>query len=118
MGKKEKVNALEFSVNKGIFTKTRLKSLYSDFTSLFIKNPEGFLANVNTWREAIETSAWSGKLNSRIILVFDETFESAFSSPALGRPLSLGAVAVRELSIFFEANKHKGLLDPARGLAS
>ncbi|CAA22351.1 ESCRT III complex subunit, nuclear envelope specific subunit Cmp7 [Schizosaccharomyces pombe] len=93
MGKKEKVNALEFSVNKGIFTKTRLKSLYSDFTSLFIKNPEGFLANVNTWREAIETSAWSGKLNSRIILVFDETFESAFSSPALGRPLSLGAVA-------------------------
>lgn len=83
------------------FRKTRLPALYSDFRSLRTLNPDGYTANIATWRRGLASVARSGLAPSRdsspslLILTTDESLLRALGSKQYGMPLALGAV-VRE----------------------
>ncbi|WBW72357.1 ESCRT III complex subunit Cmp7 [Schizosaccharomyces osmophilus] len=98
---------IDFLKKKDIFKESRLRSLYSDFRNLYSKNPEGFKANIQTWKDAVETASFHNKLKFKLIIRFDESLENAFFSSSFGKPLSLGMIAnyLQEKSVWPEVNE-------------
>ncbi|EPY53617.1 vacuolar sorting protein [Schizosaccharomyces cryophilus OY26] len=93
MAMHEDESLIDFLKKKGIFKESRLRSLFSDFRNLYLKNPEGFKANIDTWKDAIETASFHNKLKSKLTVRFDEDLENSFFSSSFGKPLSLGVIA-------------------------
>ncbi|EPX71188.1 vacuolar sorting protein [Schizosaccharomyces octosporus yFS286] len=112
---------IDFLKKRGIFKESRLRSLYSDLGNLYSKNPEGFNANVQTWKDAIETACFYNKLGSKLIIHFDEGLENAFFSSSFGKPLSLGMIAnyLQEKNVWPNIKEFLHMCEnPDRGLQS
>ncbi|GAO51001.1 hypothetical protein SAICODRAFT_18526 [Saitoella complicata NRRL Y-17804] len=83
------------------FTKARLPSLFSDFTSQRESNPDGYAANVTAWKSAIEAAAKAGAFRNsedRLVLETGPSLLRDASSREWGSPLGLGAVIASLLS--------------------
>jgi charged multivesicular body protein 7 len=85
--------------------RARLPALYSDFRSQRTLNPDGYEANVSTWRRALASIARSGLAPSTkaaatnvLVLDCDDRLPGALESKQYGRPLALGAVVAEALS--------------------
>lgn len=74
--------------------RSRLPSLYSDFSLQRTTNPDGYTANVTAWQAALDHAAQANLLpsDSAFILHPTDALLSALSSSQYGRPLGLGAV--------------------------
>lgn len=73
----------------------RLPSLYSDFRRLRTNNPNGFLANVTTWKTVLSAASRQGVLpntQDTLILHTGEELVSSLATREWGRPLALGTV--------------------------
>lgn len=77
-------------------SKTRLSSLYADFSALQATNPDGYAANIETWRTGLLQAARAGLLPGpdRLNLHTSDELAAVFEIPGLGRPLALQAVIV------------------------
>ena len=86
-----------------ISSKARLTSLYSDFSLLRTTNPEGYEANVKSWRSALEKAGREGLLGNGICTMRTEELEGRLEdkSGGMGKPLGLGVVVVRTLVLVF-----------------
>lgn len=71
-----------------LFTKSRLISLYSDFSKLKEANPEGFEANLIAWKSLINDLFHKCCLQNRFVLVTDGLIESLVL-PDFGKPLAV-----------------------------
>ncbi|TFK30084.1 hypothetical protein FA15DRAFT_580927 [Coprinopsis marcescibilis] len=77
---------------------TRLQALYSDFTRQKHSNPVSFQANVEWWKNALETVVTYGlqdsneSAGSRVILHANSTLQERVKIPKVGKPLALGTV--------------------------
>lgn len=71
------------------FSRSRLRSLYSDFAHLKTHNAEGFDANMSEWKAIL---AGYFERNSSIICFHGKKLESDLEDPLFGRPKSLGLV--------------------------
>ncbi|KAI0889523.1 Snf7-domain-containing protein [Annulohypoxylon maeteangense] len=81
------------------FRRARLPALYSDFRSQRTLNPDGFVANVAAWKQALSSAALAGyapsKSTTRNHLILDLDSDSllrSLESKQFGRPLALGTV--------------------------
>ncbi|KAK3324747.1 hypothetical protein B0T19DRAFT_429356 [Cercophora scortea] len=94
---------LDFLIeNEPGFNRGRLPVLYSDFADQRALNPDGYKANIATWRRGLAAITRSGLAPARkatapstLILTCDEQLIRALESPKYGRPLGLATV-VRE----------------------
>ncbi|GAB7362299.1 hypothetical protein MBLNU230_g2317t1 [Neophaeotheca triangularis] len=82
-------------------SRARLASLYSDFTSQKVTNPDGYHANSIAWLRALSLASKEGLLpaqtgagaqHDRFTLHTGEELVRALQAPDLGRPLALNAV--------------------------
>lgn len=73
------------------FKKTRLPSLYSDFSHLVDSNPEGYEANIQAWSELFKQCLEQRIFGSPFILPGTE-LASKLSNSELGEPKGLGLV--------------------------
>ena len=80
--------------------RARLPSLFSDFTVQRHTNPDGFTANVNTWKDVLYKASLSGLIpgqdgsTRRFSLETGPHLLQMLESKAWGRPLALNAVIV------------------------
>ncbi len=79
----------------------RLPSLYSDFTPQRYSNPDGFVANVEAWQQALATAAQAAMLPANggssadtLSLRTGEGLLQALETKEWGRPLALETVIV------------------------
>lgn len=73
--------------------RSRLPSLFSDFSRLSETNRDGYEANVKAWTDALSRSLLSESLDgSKLCLVADSALGESLTSSTWGRPLSLGVV--------------------------
>ena len=83
------------------YIRVRLRSLYSDFRQLRHINPDGYNANISAWQTALSNGvrqglcpAVGGAESDLLILRTSDQLLEALETKDLGRPLSLGTVAV------------------------
>lgn len=88
--------------NEGVFStvpafkKTRLPSLYSDFSHLVDSNPEGYDANIQAWIEVFKQCLEQHTFNSSITLPASE-LTIKLSNKELGEPKGLGLVLSNQI---------------------
>jgi len=89
-------------------SKARLASLYSDFSYQAKTNPEGYIANISAWRQALGRALRAGKVpssgansgsgrvagNDTLVLETGEELSRALDTRTWGRPVALGSVIV------------------------
>ncbi|KAL8873887.1 MAG: hypothetical protein Q9174_000716 [Haloplaca sp. 1 TL-2023] len=80
------------------FRRARLPSLFSDFTAQRHTNPDGYIANVNTWKDVLCRAALAGFIpgsdgaTRRLSLETGPQLLQNLESKEWGRPLALDAV--------------------------
>ena len=81
-------------------SRARLPSLFSDFTAQRDTNPDGYTANVNTWKDVLCRAAHAGLISGsdgavrRLSLETGPQLLQKLESKEWGRPLALDAVFV------------------------
>lgn len=96
--------------------RARLPSLYSDFTLQRSSNPDGFVANVSAWENALRKAAQAGLIpapdngHDTLSLRTGEELLQALTTKEWGRPLALGTVIVGNGHPSHRVYKDTGLL--------
>jgi charged multivesicular body protein 7 len=78
----------------------RFGALYSDFRQLQFINPDGYNANIETWRKGLAHASRAGVLPSSSLLTLhvDESLLRSLESKEWGRPLALGIVVTEAIA--------------------
>ncbi|EMR08764.1 hypothetical protein PNEG_02934 [Pneumocystis murina B123] len=83
---------LKYILDHTEFTSSRLPSLYSDFFPLKNSNFEGYQANTNAWKSALEDAVWAGKIEwtcDYLVIHCDNRLSISLYSPKYGIPLGI-----------------------------
>ncbi|CCG82680.1 SNF7 family protein [Taphrina deformans PYCC 5710] len=72
--------------------KSRLPSLFSDFSQLSLSNRDGYEANVGAWLGALGEAVFDSAGRDSVCITLDSALGDRLSSPRWGRPLALAAV--------------------------
>lgn len=78
------------------FKKTRLPSLYSDFSHLVDSNPEGYDANIQAWNDVFKQCLVQNVFGSSITLPGAE-LAAKFANRELGEPKGLSLVLAKQI---------------------
>jgi charged multivesicular body protein 7 len=79
----------------------RIQSLYSDLARQKLSNPTGYTANLEWWRNVLQSVVERGLQPSgqpnpdHLVLHVEQSLSDAFMWDKVGRPLGLGVVIVR-----------------------
>ncbi|KAL9581485.1 MAG: hypothetical protein Q9212_003869 [Teloschistes hypoglaucus] len=110
-------NLLQFILSQeDQFRRARLPSLFSDFSTQRHTNPNGYVANVNIWKEAFCRAAGAGLVSAsdgtiqRLSIETGPHLMQKLESKEWGRPLALNAV--------FNEAVSQGQMIPYRGFLS
>lgn len=80
----------------------RIQSLYSDLARQKLSNPTGYTANLEWWRQALQSVVERGLQPTgqpnpdHLVLHVNQSLSDAFMWDKVGRPLGLGVVIVRQ----------------------
>lgn len=108
--------------------KSRLPSLFSDFSPLSLSNRDGYEANVQAWLTALGGAVWENNVGagssggSRLCIRVDDALAEDLASRQWGRPLALACVereAVRRgnwISIGAYAEQRDSIYDVPSGM--
>lgn len=94
----------------------RIQSLYSDLARQKLSNPTGYTANLEWWRNALQSVVERGLQPAgqpnpdHIVLHVDQSLSDAFMWDKVGRPLGLSVVIVRSLSLSLLSQSPHGYL--------
>ncbi|KAL8705162.1 MAG: hypothetical protein Q9201_001699 [Fulgogasparrea decipioides] len=99
------------------FKRARLPSLFSDFSTQRHANPDGYLANVNTWRDVLCKATAAGLISGHDGTTRRFSFETGphllqeLESKEWGRPLALDAVVEGAGKVLAHLQRRNSQLD-------
>lgn len=83
------------------YSSARAQFLYSSLSARKAANPTGYAGALSWWRLTLSSLVSKGLLgDDKLILVADEDLKEHLRWDKIGRPLSLGTVIVRRLTLF------------------